>query len=123
MSDFKNRHTVLLVQTQSLNSGMSDLDAKNLIETAWNNGYTGPLGPRPLCYQLIVEGNNVIFSLEHDADQELRHLCLNCLLMDKHFVRALLKGSDPREVLCEMVCMSEREKVKFLTKVILTPNV
>lgn len=102
---------------------MSDLEAEKLIEIAWNNGYTGHLGPRPSCYQLLVEGNNVIFSLETDADQELRHLCLNCLLMDKHFVRSLLKGADPREVLCSMVCMSEREKVKFLTEIISTQSV
>jgi hypothetical protein len=97
---------------------MSNLDAEKLIEKAWNNGYTGPLGPRPPCYQLLVEGNNVIFSLETDDDQELRHLCLNCLLTDKHFVSALLRGADPREHLCAMVCMSEREKVKYLIDII-----
>jgi hypothetical protein len=102
---------------------MSNLDAENLIETAWTNGYTGPLGPRPACYQLLVEDNNVIFSLETEEDQELRHLCLNCLLMDKDFVRALLHGADPRDHLCAMVCMSEWEKVKYLTQIISTPTI
>lgn len=99
---------------------MRNHDAEKLIERAWDNGFTGQLGSRPDEYQLAVVDNSVSFTTETEEDQELRHLCLNCLLMDKAFIGALLGVSDPREHLCAMVCMSEREKVKYLTDIIST---
>lgn len=87
--------------------------AEILIEKAWNSGYTGELGPRPKEYVLHVEDNNVIFSKFERDDEELVHLCLNCILLDFDFISSLLP-ENPQEHLRNLVCLTLEQKVKYL---------
>lgn len=90
-----------------------DQKAVELIERAWDAGYTGQLGPRPADYHLHVDGNTVVFSNLKEDDEELIHICLNCLLLDRNFVDFLV-GENPDPHLRELVCLTTEQKVKYL---------
>jgi hypothetical protein len=93
---------------------MENKKVSHLIERAWDNGYVGDLGPRPAKYHLYVEDNHVIFSKFDQDDEELVHLCLNCILLSREFVQCLL-GVEPDLHLKELVCMTSEQKVKYLS--------
>ena len=86
---------------------------KTLIESAWDRGFTGVLGPRPKKYILHVEDNSVSFSILEPDDEQLVHLCWNCLLLDREFVGAIVQEA-PEPHLQNLVCMTLEQKVNYL---------
>lgn len=92
--------------------------AADLIEKAWDAGFTGELGPRPAEYKLFVEDNSVVFSKLQKDDEEMVHLCLKCILLDRDFVSSLV-GGDPDPHLKTLVCLTTEQKVKYLSDLIL----
>lgn len=87
--------------------------AVTIIEEAWNGGYTGQLGPRPHKYHIDVDENAVSFSLLEEGEEELRHICWNCLLLDRDFVQSIV-NEDPEPHLQTLVCLTPEQKVKYL---------
>jgi hypothetical protein len=92
---------------------MCDTTAQLLIETSLRNGYKGNFGELPLSYFIYVTDNTVVFSKFIEDDEELIHLCLNCVLLDCNFIQFLL-NEEPAPHLRELVCLTLEEKIKYL---------
>jgi hypothetical protein len=92
---------------------MCNKTAQLLLEASLNNGYVGEFGALPKSYSIYVTENSVVFSKFVEDDEELVHLCLNCILLDCNFIRCLF-NEPPEPYLKELVCLTLEQKVKYL---------